>query len=589
MRILQGIPVSPGVAIGEALIIDVEGFRIPRRFVTRDVVEFELARLDRALAAVGEEIERNRDAVSEQIGKQYGAIFSAHLEMLRDPKLHGELRQLVGTRNYSPEYAVSRTLRKYAKVFQDLADGYLAERAQDIFDIERSLLRNLLGRPRGGLSNLTSPAIVLAHNLTPSETAGLDRQFVLGFATEVGGVSGHTAIVAKGLEIPAIVGIGAFLADVAGGELVIVDGHQGRIVLQPDEEALAYYRHEAEQSRSIAVRLDALRDLPAETTDGVRVQILANIEFPHEVTACRARGADGIGLYRTEFLYLGAEQEPDEQTHYDAYAQVVQALPKLPVTLRTVDLGADKLGRGARFEEEANPSLGLRSIRLSLRDLPMFRVQLRAVLRASALGPLHLMFPLITTLQELRQAKMIVADVMEDLEEAGIPFCRDIPIGMMVEVPAAVVMLDRFLQEVDFISLGTNDLVQYTLAVDRGNNHVAHLYRCTEPAVLRLIEQTIRLANAANVPVTVCGQMSGTLEHVLLLLGFGLRSLSVPPSSIPEVKKLIRSATIAHCESIARRALELDSALEIDRYLRDEISRLVPELSPGHQEGPGGE
>jgi phosphotransferase system enzyme I (PtsI) len=578
MQTLQGIAVSPGVAIGEALVIDNEGFRIPRRFVARDAVEHELQRLDSAIEAVSAEIARNRDAVSGQLGQQYGAIFSAHLQMLRDPLLHDELEELIREHHYSPEYAVSRALRRYAKVFESLEGGYLAERAHDIYDIEKSLLRNLLGRRREELSQLTSAVIVLAHNLTPSETAKLDPEFVRGFVTEIGGAGGHTAIVAKALEIPAIVGAGRFLTDVSGGDWVIVDGDHGRIILQPDEETLARYRHDVEEHISLATRLGGLRDLPAETADCVTVSLTANIEFPHEVPSCRERGAVGIGLYRTEFLYLGADTEPTEEDHFQAYSQVVQAMSGCPVVIRTLDLGADKLGQLPQSEEERNPFLGLRSIRLSLRNLSGFRTQLRAILRASALGQVQLMFPLITTLQELRQAKMVLAELVEDLDEAGIPFDRDMPVGMMVEVPATVILIDRFLPEVDFISIGTNDLIQYALAVDRSNNEVAELYRASDPAVLRLLESTILAANQAEVPTSLCGQMSADPVYTMLLLGLGLRSLSVPPSAVPEIKRICRSVTIEQCETVAHRALGMDTAREIDNYLWEELRKVAPDL-----------
>jgi phosphotransferase system enzyme I (PtsI) len=579
MQTMQGIAVSPGVTIGEALILDNEGFRIPRHFVLRDAVDEEIARLSRSMEAVGGEMERNRDAVTDKMGGQYGAIFAAHLEMLHDPQLRRELEGLIREQNYSPEYAVSRTLRRYAKIFQQLETSSLAERAQDFFDIEKSLLRNLMGRNRDELGSLTAPVVVLAHNLTPSETATLDRKFVLGFATEIGGAGGHTAIVAKGLEIPAVVGTGLFLADVSGGDLVIIDGDHGQVILQPDDETLARYRRQVEGRKHWAVRLAELRDLPAETTDGVKISLCANIEFPQEAATALARGADGIGLYRSEFMYLGADAEPTETTHYEAYASVAKAMDGRPVVIRTLDLGADKMGLAPLGEEEHNPFLGLRSIRLSLRNPSLFRTQLKAILQASALGDVRIMFPMVTTLHELRQSKMLLADVMEDLEEANLPFRRDIPVGIMVETPATVVMLDRFLREVDFISIGTNDLIQYALAVDRSNKEVADLYQASDPAVLRLINLTIQASLRANIPVSMCGQMSGSSNYTMLLLGLGLRSLSVPPSAVGEVKRVIRAVSIGQCEAISRRALTMDSAREVDKFLLEEVRKAVPEVA----------
>ena len=577
MQQLQGIAVSPGVAIGEALVMDNEGFRIPRHFVSRDAVESELERLDKAVAAAGEEMVRNRDAVSKQLGKQYGAIFEAHFQMLHDVKLHSELEEMIRVSHHSAEYAVSRTLRRYAQVFQNLENHYLAERANDIFDIEKKLLRNLLGRRREGISQLTSDVLVLTHNLTPSETANLDRRYVRGFVTEVGGPGGHTAIVAAALEIPAVVGIGPFLTKVSGGDQVIIDGDKGLVILHPDEKTLTQYRHEVEEHLSLAVRLQSLRDLPAETADGVRILLLGNIEFPYEVDHCIDRGADGVGLYRTEFLYLGAENEPDEDVHYNAYSRVVQTMGHKPVTIRTFDLGADKVPHLDEPESERNPFLGLRSIRLALRNLPMFRTQLRAALRASVLGNVRIMFPLITTLLEFRQAKMVLGDVMEDLEEHGIAFDRNVPIGMMVEVPAAVMMIDRFVEEVDFLSIGTNDLIQYTLAVDRSNKDVVGMYNAADPAVLKLIAMTVEAANRKNIPVNLCGQMSGSTTYTMLLLGFGLRRLSVAPSAIPEIKRICRSVTIGQCEAVTRHAMSMENARHITGYLREELKKLAPE------------
>ena len=584
MHILQGIAVAPGVAIGESLIVDSEGFRIPRRFVTRDIVEDEVDRLERAVLAVGSQIEKNRETVSAQLGDQCGAILSAQLQMLNDGKLRESWHQHIREHLNSPEYAVSRTLREYAKVFQSLDSGTHQALASDIFDIEKRMLRQLLGHRCEEISHLASPVVLFAHDLTPSEAANLDRDNVLGFATELGGPGGHIAIVAEALELPAVVGLGQFMDDVSGGELVIIDGDHGRVVLQPDEETIARYRHEVEEHRNLAVRLMSLRDLPAETSDGIQVEMLANIEFPYEVNSCLDRGAGGIGLYRTEFLYLSSNQVPDEETHFEAYAKVVRAMGDLPVAIRTVDLGADKIRRDEERSSELeeigrNPELGLRSIRLSLHNRPLFRTQLRAILRASALGNVSVLFPLITTMYELRQAKMVVAEVMDQLAEERVEFHRDIPIGIMVEAPAAVVMLDAFLAEVDFVSLGTNDLTQYALAVDRTNKDVASLYNSGDPAVLRLIQMSIQTARNTSTPITMCGQMSGSTTYTMLLLGLGIRSLSVTPSAIPEVKKLCRSVSIEQCEALMHRTMQLDDARNVNQLLKSELHRAAPELA----------
>ncbi len=575
---LQGIAVSPGVVIGEALVMDHEGFRIPHRFVARDAVEDACDRLAVAIGAAAQEIAANRDAVSKELGEQCGAIFSAQLQLLNDPKLRGEIVDLIRVRHYSPEYAVSRAMRQIAKVFQSLESSHMAERAADIFDIEKRVLRNLLGQRREGISHLTSPVIILAHTLTPSETANLDRQYAMGFVTEMGGPGSHTAIVAEAMEIPAVVGTGPFLTDVSGGETVIIDGDKGIVVLQPDEEALAHYRHEVEEHRTIAARLETLSDQPAVTEDSIRVGVHGNIEFPYEVGLCNSRGSDGIGLYRTEFLYLNAKSDPDEEAHYEAYAAVIQAMDGKPVCIRTLDLGADKLRNLPSPEDERNPVLGLRSIRLALRNVDVFRTQLRAVLRASSLGNVRIMFPLITTLHEFRQAKMLLGDVMEDLQERNIAFDSEIAVGMMVEVPAAVVMIDRFVEEVDFISIGTNDLIQYTLAADRGNKDVADMYTAADPAILRQIKTSIDAANSAKVPVNLCGQMSGSTRYTMLLLGLGLRSFSVAPAAILEIKRVIRAVTLRECEELAQRVLTMESAREIEVFLQEKLREHVPEF-----------
>jgi phosphotransferase system enzyme I (PtsI) len=578
MYILDGIAVSAGIAIGEAVVIDNEGFRIPDRLVDHEAVDDELARWHKSVAAVSDEIRRNRDRVAAQLGDHYGAIFSAQLQMLCDPQLQRQVEQLI-RQQYSPEYAVSRTLRGFARVFQALENKLMAERANDVLDIEKRLLGELLGRQHEELLHLKSPAIILTANLTPSEAAHLDPSCVLGFVCEVGGAGSHTAIVAEALEIPAVVGTGRFLAGVSGGDTVIVDGHQGRVILQPDAATLACYRQRLEQRRTMATQLEALRGLTAETADGHRVELLANIEFPREVDSCLARGADGIGLYRTEFLYLAADREPTEDDHWQAYSQVVAAMEGRPVVIRTLDLGADKLQSSPNPNEERNPFLGLRSIRLALRNRDLFRTQLRAILRASALGPVRVMFPLISTLQELRHARSILADTMEDLEEEGAAFDRQIPVGMMVEVPAAVMLMDRFAKEVDFISIGTNDLIQYALAVDRSNTDVASLYNPADPAVLRLIQATMNAVRCAGeeVHATLCGQMSANRIFTMLLLGLGLRSLSVPPSSVPEIKHICRLVTLPRCEQVANKALTMETAVEITDYLSEELRRVTGE------------
>lgn len=576
---LQGIAVSPGIAIGKAVVIGQDSFSIPREYVEADAVEQEVARFREALQVAAQEIESNRDLVTRELGPKSGAIFQAHLEILEDPKIRQDVESLIRDRQFSSEKAVSYVLRQFAEMFRRLPNPTIAERAFDVLDIERHLLRALLGQPRRLLFHLSSPTVVLARNLTPSEVANLDRKMVQGFATELGGPTSHTAIVAQGMGIPAVVGTGPFLTEVSGGDTVIVDGERGIVVVRPDESTFREYEEEVRAIRAFTAELEKLRDLPAETLDGVPIEIYGNIEFPHEATLCLENGAAGIGLYRTEFLYLGRSDLPSEEDHYQAYCEVIRIMGDRPVTIRTFDLGADKVPLQLGLEKEANPCLGLRSIRLALRHLPLFRTQLRAILRASVCGNVQVMFPMISTLAELRQAKLMWADVMEDLAENHIPFRRDIPLGIMVEVPSVAITIDRFLDEVDFVSLGTNDLIQYTLAVDRTNRNVVNMYNATDPAVLRLIRHVIEQASRKGVPVSLCGQMSSHPLHTMLLIGLGLRKFSVAASSIPEVKKVCRSVTIAQCEALAERALQMEHARDIQSLLREQLIKLIPEFS----------
>lgn len=555
-----------------------QGFRIPQRFVSVDAVESELSRFTAAVQAVSTALEENERVAREQLGDQYAAIFGAHRMMLHDPKLNGEIESLIRTKCFSPEFASSRVLRNYAKTLQNLGNAYLAERAADVFDLEKRILKALLGEKHPELSHLTEPVVVLANNLTPGETANLNRDFVMGFATETGGHTSHTAILAGALEIPAVVGIGKFLADVSAGDVVIIDGNRGEVIIDPDDETVAKYQDSARQRETEHERLAALNQVAAETLDGVRIQVLGNIEFPQEVAHCKSRGADGVGLYRTEFLYLGADHEPTEEEHYDAYCRVLKEIGDNPVVIRTLDLGADKIpGDIEEFRVKAdNPALGLRSIRLSLRHLGQFKTQLRAILRAAVHGDVRIMFPLITTLLELRKARMILADVIEDLEEENAEFNRDVPVGMMVEVPAAALLAQQFAQEVDFFSIGTNDLIQYALAVDRAEPSVSSLYRAGDPSILRLIQMVVDAGRTAGIPVTVCGQMSSDPKFVPLLLGLGLRDLSVTPIAIPEVKDVIRHLDISQTEETAEHALSLDVARDVENYLRTELNRVYP-------------
>lgn len=579
MEIKRGINVSPGVAIGPALMLDTESFRIPQRFVDRAHAGEEVERLRLALDAASGEAKQNQEEIAGKLGPQLGSIFGAHAAMIEDPGLLTKIQELIEKQGYAAEYAVSWFMRHHVKAIEALDRGSFAGRAADIFDIEKRILRNLLGQRREQLKQLKEPVIVLAHDLTPSETAALDPTKVFGFATEAGGRASHTAIMAGALEIPAVVGLGKFITDVSGGDLVIVDGTHGVLILNPDAATLARYEQARTNLRTFETQLGELRPLPAETRDGTRITLLGNIEFPTEAAHCIERGADGVGLYRTEFLYLGKDTDPTEAEHLDAYHMVVRTMGDKPVVIRTLDLGADKFSIASDpHPEERNPFLGLRSVRLCLRNLTLFKTQLRAILRASAFGNVRIMFPMVSTLLELRQCKMILAEVKEDLEEEGIAFDRKIPVGTMIEVPSAAIMAEQLAREVQFFSIGTNDLIQYTLAADRTNEAVATLYSPGDPAVLRLIDLVVKAAQKQNIEVNVCGEMSGEPIYVMLLLGLGLRQLSVTPHNIPEVKKIIRSVAIDDANQVAQEAMRLETARDVNNYLRDQTRRILPEI-----------
>ncbi|MBX9680662.1 MAG: phosphoenolpyruvate--protein phosphotransferase [Gemmataceae bacterium] len=577
MEIKRGIAVSPGVAIGPALVLDTEGIRIPERFIDRKERQAEVDRLHEALKAAGCEARVNQDAISAKLGKQYGAIFAAHAMLIEDPELIRELEATILEKNHSAAYAVSRVMRRHAKALENLGSATFSTRASDIFDIEKSILRNLVGGAGEGLGTLQSQVIVLAHDLTPSETASLDPKMVWAFATEAGGRASHTAIMAGVLEIPAVVGLGRFVTDVSGGDEIIVDGNRGIVILNPDEETLERYEKARTTLGTFATRLSELRDKPAETTDGCRVQLMGNIEFPSEAQHCLDRGADGVGLYRTEFLYLNKQTDPVEEEHFEAYRAVLLAMGNRPVIIRTLDLGSDKFMHRMEHEER-NPALGLRSVRLCLRNLTLFKTQLRAILRASHYGNVRIMFPMVSTLLELRQCKMLLAEVKEDLEEERIPFAKKIPVGTMIEVPSAAIMADELAREVSFFSIGTNDLIQYTLAADRTNEALASLYSAGDPSVLRLIANVVQAAQRHQIDVSVCGEMSGDPIYALLLLGLGLRQLSVTPQNIPEIKNIIRSITLDEAKQVAEETKQFDTARDVNSYLREQTRRILPEV-----------
>ncbi len=579
MHVLNGIAVSPGIAVGPILVLDPRGMRLPPRTISAAAVEREVERLDRGLEVAGREAEEAEDQARARLGPQYADILAAHARMIGDVTLRADARARVEHEQISAEHAVIEVLEEHATRLERLSDSYLAARAADVRDIEERILSQLIGqRPKSFQDDLPTPALVLAQDLSPSETAGLDRDRVLGFATEAGGRASHTAIVAAALEIPAVVGLGKFLDIARSCRTAVIDGDEGLVILDPDLPTQARYRAAAAERSARFEVLSRQADLPAETLDSTRIKLWGNIEFTEEIGACVNLGAEGVGLFRTEFLFLNAQHPPSEEEQFEAYAAVIRALGGRPIVIRTLDLGADKLGRYQDSSYvESNPVLGLRSLRLSLRDPGLFRPQLRAILRASSLGDVRILLPLLSTFGELREARAIVRDVAAELVAKGHAVRENLPVGIMVEVPAAALMADHLAKEVDFFSIGTNDLIQYTLAVDRTNETVADLYSAADPSVLRLIAMVVDAARAHGIEVTVCGKMGGEPLYTMLLLGLGLRQLSMPPHQLPEVRRVIRGVRIETARAVAAEALRLDTAQAVTALLQSTLIQALPD------------
>jgi len=577
MEIKKGIAVSPGISIARALIIDSEDYRIPRRSIEISQRTTEIQRVRSAFKSAIIELSELEIAQGHTEGSKIKDIFAVHLRFLHDRSLRKKITDLVQSELVTAEYAVSTVLREIALHFSKVQDAYISERAADIYDIERRLLIQLLDKKREDVRHLTEKVTIIARELSPIQTAGFNRKFVKGIASNSGGRTSHAAIVARSLGIPAVVALEDLTEYVSDGDTVIVDGNRGIVIVNPDRQTIRQYQEYSKEFEELEHKLDEIREKPAVTRDGVRIKLLGNIEFPDEAETVLQKGGEGIGLYRTEFLYLNKRTEPTEEEHYQAFAKTVKILQNRPVIIRTLDLGADKYTQRKRFAPEPNPFLGLRSIRFCLQNLAMFKTQLRAILRASVLGDVKIMFPLITNLQEIKQAKMILRDVMEDLDEESIAYNRDIKMGIMIETPSSALTAFSLARDVDFFSIGTNDLTQYTLAVDRGNELVSHLYSSADPAVLRLIRTVIQDAHKAQIDVSVCGEMASEPEYIMLLLGMGFRTLSLTAPMIPEIKQIVRSVTIEDCNKVARKVLGMNSERHISSYLRAAARKILPE------------
>lgn len=568
--ILRGVKASDGIAIGPAFVLEDEEVAIPRWEVRKERIKNEIARFRYALARTKDEMMAIHGKALKVFGKSHAKLMDAYLLILNDPFLNKDVIKIIETEHVNAEYALTQIIDRTIKVMEGFEDEYFRDRKYDILDIGHKILRHLMGHVKKSLSSITEPSVVVAHNLTPTDTMHLRDHKAIGFATNIGGKTSHAALLAQSMTIPAVVGMRDATSHVRTGDIVVVDGEEGILIVRPDKPLLEKYEKERERRRVETKRLENLRDLPAQTLDGHRITLAANIESSEDVALALSHGAEGIGLYRTEFLFIDRKKAPTEEEHYNSYKKAVRAAFPQPVIIRTMDIGGDKLGSLgiSGLSPESNPFLGLRGIRLCLKYPDIFKTQLRAILRASTEGKVKLMYPMVSGIDELRAANAILQEVKSDLRSKQIPFDETIELGMMVEVPSAALMVDILAREVDFFSIGTNDLIQYALAVDRVNENVANLYQPLHLAVLRLIDQTVKAGhNIGNKWVGVCGEMASEPELVPVLIGLDIDELSVSPSAVPKVKEMVRSTTYADCVRLAREVMNAASLEGAQRIL----------------------
>ena len=573
VHILHGVPASAGIAIGQAVVIDTKKIeRYPKLRVSEDRVEDELGRFEHAVQLSQKQItEAIHTLEAHQVIREHILILETHLLMLKDPALVDRVKQLITEDYINAEWALKIALREIEEAIEAIDDEYIRSRVTDTSFVGERLLRNLVGKTTSGF-HLAENSIVVAHDLSPADTAMLNKGMVLGFATDVGGITSHTAIIAHSLEIPAVVGLENASSLVNPGDNLILDGISGVVIVNPSESQVLEYQTRARSYLSLELKLKEKAKEPAITKDGKYIKVKGNLEFKEEVRTVLDHGAEGVGLYRTEFLYLVRKEIPSEQDHFEAYKSVVETVSPFNTVIRTLDLGGDKFYSAlSRTINERNPVMGLRAIRLCLKETDIFRTQLRGILRASHYGNTSIMFPMISGMEELERAKEILEETKKSLSIEGIPFDENIRVGIMVEVPSAAVIADLLAKEVDFFSLGTNDLIQYSLAIDRGNEYVNYLYEPLHPAVLRLIQFTVDAAHNAGIPVSMCGEMAGREIYTPILLGMGIDSLSANAFAISHVKEMARKISIDNCKSIVSHIFEMKTASEIYEFMSREI------------------
>ena len=575
---LQGISASPGVAIGAAYVIDRNRISAVERPIDVDEVEAECRLFQEAVSRSRQQLQEVKNRVAEPRLAEHLHIIDTHLLILEDQMLVGETLSLIRVERINAEGALKRILQKFRAVFDSIEDEYLRERRSDVDSVGQRILRNLMGAAQQSLADVDRKAIVVAHDLSPADTMQMDKERIIGFITDVGGRTSHTAILARSLGIPAVVGLESATAKVRDGMPLIIDGSTGTVVLNPSPETFRDYLQKKQFYEYLQQELIFYRDLEAETLDGHRIVLQGNVELAEEVPAALREGAQGIGLYRTEFLYMNREDTPSEEDQLQAYKTIVERMAPHPVTIRTLDVGGDKLVSSIDLSDEANPAMGLRAVRFSLKEKHLFKTQLRAILRASAFGRARVLIPMITGVAEIVACKACIAEAKEELTAEGLAFDEHLQVGIMIETPSAAMIADLLAREVDFLSVGTNDLIQYCLAVDRGNEHVAYLYEPLHPAVLRALRMTCQAAREQGVEIGICGEMAADPLYALVLLGLGFQELSMNAPYISQVKRIIRQVRRQEAEELVLELLQLGTAPEVAARLEAEMHRRFPSL-----------
>ena len=575
---MQGIPVSPGIIIGKAHLVDRSRVKILYQYlIDEKLVSGEVERFEKAIRMTEQQLQTLKNKMPENV-KEHSFILDSHLMILKDSMLRESTMRRIKEEKINAEWALKKSFHEIRKIFAQIDDEYIRNRIQDVESVSERILRNLSGEAQENLAEIRERVIIVAHDLSPADTTELNISKVMGFITDVGGQTSHTAIMAQALEIPAVVGLESATARISDGDLLIVDGSTGEVVINPDDAEIIRYQERQLQQKKYKSSIARISHLPAETPDGYRISIKANIEFLEEVTAVRDHGAEGIGLYRTEFLYLRSKGLPTEEELFNDYREVAEIMAPEPVTIRTLDLGGDKFTSDLQIANEMNPAMGLRAIRLCLREPAIFKSQLRAILRASTFGRVQLMFPMISGLQEVLQAKEMLSTIRKELDSEGLLYDENMPVGVMIEIPSAVTISDLLSRHVDFFSIGTNDLIQYALAIDRVNEHVAYMYQPFHPAILRMIQQTVQEGKKAGIKVSLCGEMAGDPLCIPILLALGLDELSMTARSIPLVKNIVRAIPLAQAQQDLKRVIQLSTAKEVRDYLLTRMKKMIPEL-----------